>query len=55
MNSHCPSCRKDKKFKLFPEIANIFETFVQVLGSCTECFKGKWLEVSKEEFDKLKK
>lgn len=55
VQAYCPDCRKDKKFKLYTDILTKLERCVQILASCATCHKGKWVELTHEQFEKLPK
>ena len=55
VQAYCPDCRKDKKFKLYTDILTKLERCVQILASCATCHKGKWVELTHQQFEKLPK
>jgi hypothetical protein len=51
---YCPDCKRDRRFNLFVEVAIIYETTAQILASCSSCNKGKWIEIMKDVYERLK-
>lgn len=49
----CSSCRKDRKHKLFIDVTLQIGCVLQVLASCKECNKGRWIEISEERLKEL--
>lgn len=49
----CSSCRKDRKHNLFIDVTLQIGCVLQVLGSCKECNKGRWIEISEKRLKEL--
>lgn len=54
MLCYCQSCRKERRHNLFLDVTTNSQLYVQVLASCSECNKGRWVEISTEQYKKLK-
>lgn len=51
--SFCPDCKKEEGFKLFLDITQESEAKIEVLAGCRKCSKGKWIELSPIDYEKL--
>lgn len=51
---YCNSCRKDRRHNLFVDVTSQLGGVIQVLASCSECNKGRWVEVSEKRYSELK-
>ena len=53
--AYCQDCRTERKFKLFLDVTQVGEARVEVLGGCEKCYKGRWIEMTPEQFEEEKK
>lgn len=50
---YCNSCRKDRRHNLFIDVTSQLGVVIQVLASCSECNKGRWIEISEKRLKEL--
>lgn len=56
MRAACPTCKKIAIFKLYFDIYQEKDSGnIDVLSSCNDCNKGRWIELCAEEYNNLKK